>query len=67
MGDVGHKTNRTNFLNGVSSGKQVFLSIISGNTFVEEKGGSNCVVDLRLECIKKNPNIVCEMHAYEKI
>lgn len=53
MGNVGHKTNKMNFLNGVFSGKQVFLSIISGNTFVEEKGGSNCVMDLRLECIKK--------------
>ena len=53
MGNVGHKTNRMNFLNGVFSGKQIFLSIISGNTFVEETGGSNCVMDLRLACIKK--------------
>lgn len=55
MGNVGQKSNRINFLNGVFSGKQVFLSIISGNT---EKGVSNCFVDLRLEAIKNNLNIV---------
>lgn len=33
MGNVSHKTNRMNFLNGVFSGKQICLSIISGNTF----------------------------------
>lgn len=33
MGNAGQKTNRMNFLNGVFVGKQVFLSIISGNTF----------------------------------
>lgn len=67
MGNVGRKTNRMNFLNGVFSGKCIFLSIISRNTFVEKKGGLNCVVDLRLECIKNNPNIVYEVHIYDKI
>lgn len=33
MGNAGQKTNRMNFLNGVFIGKQVFLRIISGNTF----------------------------------
>lgn len=59
MGNVGQNTNRMKFLNGgIFSGNQVFLSIIFGKHLVAEKEGSNCVVELRLEYIKNNPNFV---------
>lgn len=66
MGNVGHKTNRMNFLNSVFQGSTFFLA-----SFLEihckGEGASNCAVDLRLECIKNNPNVVYEVHIYDKI
>ena len=58
MGNVRQNTNRMNVLNGVYVMEASLLASFLEIDLIEEKGGSNCVVDLRLECIKSNPNIV---------
>lgn len=46
-------------------GSKFFLASFLEIHLVEEKGASICVVDLKLECVKNNINIECEMHKKE--
>lgn len=68
MCNVGLKTNRMNFLNGVSQRSKLFLPSFLEIHLVLGKGGMKLYCELGIGMYKKNnPSTGCETHKYEKL